>query len=94
MLVVMFTVGSVDQVANSATGLPIIEIYYQTTRGVHATSVLVAMMALILFSASLNIFTSVSQLVWAFARDDGLCFSSLYSNVSDARPCAGNRGRS
>ena len=82
MVIVMFTIGNVDQVANSPTGLPIIEVYYQATNSVHATNFLVVLMALILFISLFNIFASVSRLVWAFARDNGLPFSRTFSKVS------------
>ncbi len=81
MVVVMFCIGDVDQVANTPTLLPIIEVYYQATKSKPATNFLVTMMALILFLSLFNIFASVSRLAWAFARDKGLPFSRTFSYV-------------
>jgi len=81
MVAVMFCIGDVDQVANTPTLLPIIEVYYQATKSHHATNLLVVMMALILFLSLFNIFASVSRLTWAFARDKGLPFSKTFSYV-------------
>lgn len=81
MVCVMFTIGDVDQVANSPTLLPIIEVYYQATQSKHGTNFLVTMMAIVLFVSLFNIFASVSRLLWAFARDNGLPFSNWFSYV-------------
>ncbi len=81
MVCLMFTTGDIDQVANSKTGLPIIEVYYQATQSKHGTNILVVMMAIVLFISLFNIFASVSRLTWAFARDNGLPFSHLFSRV-------------
>jgi amino acid transporter len=81
MVCLMFTIGDIDQVASSPTGLPIIEVYYQATGSKHGTNILVVMMAIVLFISLFNIFASVSRLTWAFARDNGLPFSNWFSYV-------------
>lgn len=81
MVAVMFSIGDVDRVANTPTLLPIIEVYYQATKSKPATNFLVALMALILFMSLFNIFASVSRLVWAFARDNGLPLSKTFAHV-------------
>ena len=78
----MFTIGDLDKVENTPTGLPIIEVYYQATKSKPATNLLVVMIALILVISLFNIFASVSRLTWAFARDKGLPFSNFFSYVS------------
>jgi amino acid transporter len=86
MVVVLFCIGDIDLVANTPTGLPIIEVYYQATQSVHATNLLVIMMAFILFISLFNIFASVSRLTWAFSRDNGIPFSNVFSYVSPHAP--------
>lgn len=81
MVTIMFCIGDVDQVANTPTLLPIIEVYYQATKSKNATNILVVMMALVLFVSLFNIFASVSRLTWAFARDNGLPFSKTFSYI-------------
>jgi amino acid transporter len=81
MIAVMFCIGDVDQVINTPTLLPIIEVYYQATKSKAATNILVVMIALILFISLFNIFASVSRLTWAFARDNGLPFSKTFAYV-------------
>lgn len=84
MICLMFTIGDLNQVTNSPTLVPIIEVYYQATQSKHGTNFLVIMMAIVLFVSLFNIFASVSRLTWAFARDNGLPFSNWFSYVSAA----------
>ncbi|KAF2666911.1 amino acid transporter [Microthyrium microscopicum] len=82
VICLLYSIGNVDQVANSPTGLPIIEVYYQATKSKPATNFLVAMLCIIIFVAMINVFASVSRLTWAFARDHGLPFHTFFSRVS------------
>jgi amino acid transporter len=82
MICLMFTLGDLDKVENSPTGLPIIEVYYQATKSKQGANVLVVIIALILFISLFNGFASVSRLTWAFARGKGPPSSSLFSYVS------------
>jgi amino acid transporter len=81
MVCLMFTIGDIDLVATSPTGIPIIEVFYQATQSKHATNFLVVMMAVVLFISLFNIFASVSRLTWAFSRDNGLPFSNWFAHV-------------
>jgi amino acid transporter len=86
MVTVLFCIGDIDAVTNTPTRMPIIEVYYEATKSTHATNLLVVMMALILFISLFNILASVSRLTWAFARDNGLPFSNVFSYVSSCSP--------
>jgi len=78
----LFTIGNVDTVTNTNTGLPMIEVYYLATKSVAATNVFIVAIFLIVLVSTFNTFASVSRLTWAFARDHGLPFSSTFSQVS------------
>ncbi len=82
VICLMYTLGDLDRVTNTPTGLPIIEVYYQATKNKHATNLLVVMLAFNLFIAAFNCFASVSRLIWSFATDKGLPFSNLFAQVS------------
>lgn len=79
MITVLFTIGDVDRV--SASALPIIEVYYQATGSRAATNLFVFMLLFIIFVSFFNVFASVSRLLWAFSRDDGLPFSRIFAKV-------------
>jgi choline transport protein len=79
MITVLFCIGDIDRV--SASPLPIIEVYYQATGSRAATNVFVFMFIFIIFVSFFNVFASVSRLLWAFSRDEGLPFSSIFAKV-------------
>ena len=79
MVTVLFTIGDVDVV--SADPLPIIQVYYQATGSRAATNAFVSILAITLFVSFFNIFASVSRLLWAFSRDNGLPFSTVFGRV-------------
>ncbi|KAF2467217.1 amino acid transporter [Lindgomyces ingoldianus] len=79
MLTVLFTIGDIDKVASDP--LPIIQVYYQATGSKGATNLFVIMLAVIIFVSFFNVFASVSRLLWAFSRDNGLPFSKVFARV-------------
>jgi choline transport protein len=79
MITVLFCIGDVDRV--SASPLPIIEVYYQATGSRAATNVFVFMFIFIIFVSFFNVFASVSRLIWAFSRDNGLPFSRTFAKI-------------
>ena len=81
-IALLYTMGDFQNALNSATGYPIIEIFYAQAGSKAAAS---AMMLPILLSgcySSFNVLASVSRLTWAFARDEGFPFSSFFAYVS------------
>jgi len=80
----MFTIGNLNEVTNTNTGVPIIEVFYLAINSVAGTSILVSAICLIFFVALFNNLASVSRLTWAFARDDGLPFSKTFVKVGPA----------
>ncbi|KAF1352755.1 hypothetical protein EJ07DRAFT_168683 [Lizonia empirigonia] len=78
-ITILFTIGDIAIV--SADPLPIIQVYYQATNSRSATNLFVTMLAIIFIIAFFNVFASVSRLLWAFARDNGLPFSQVFARV-------------
>lgn len=77
----LFTIGDIDVVSKTDTGLPILEVYYLATKSRAASSALVVVSAIVVAVGSFNCFASVSRLTWAFARDNGLPFSPFFAQV-------------
>jgi choline transport protein len=82
VVVLLFILGNLDQVVNSSTRLPLIEVYYQATSSKAATNLFVVMVTIVPFVGPFNTFASVSRLTWAFSRDHGLPFARFFSHVS------------
>lgn len=80
VIIVLLFVGDYDRISTST--LPILDIYYAATGSKAAATVLLVLFHATIFTVSLlNIFASVSRLVWAFARDKGLPFHHLFTYV-------------
>jgi choline transport protein len=79
MITILLCIGEVESVA--ASPLAIIEVYYQATGSRATTNLFVFMLLFIIFVSFVNVFASVSRLVWAFSRDDGLPFSRIFARV-------------
>ena len=82
VICLLFTIGDIDQVENTPTGVPLIEVFYQATKSKTATNFLTCMPAIVLSFAMFNSFASVSRLIWRFAKDNGLPFSRHFAYVS------------
>lgn len=64
IVVLMFCLGDVDKVSNTATGLPIIETLYEATNSKAGTVFLVMCIYFIIGASQFNILASVSRLAW------------------------------
>ena len=82
VICLLFTIGNVDLVTNTPTGVPLIEVYYQATNSKPATTFFTLMPVIIFLFALFNVFASVSRLIWVFSKDKGLPFSKFFSTVS------------
>jgi amino acid transporter len=85
VLVLLFCIGDIEQDINSPTGYPIIQIFYQATGSVRASTAMIASITVIGMASSIGVVASVSRLTWAFARDGGLPFSKFFAHVG---PCS------
>lgn len=79
VLVLLFFIGPLEEVTSAP--LPLVYVLYGATESKPATNALVVLIALIFFCAMFNIFASVSRLIWAFAKDQGLPFSNFFAYV-------------
>jgi choline transport protein len=78
----MATVGDVDAALSSRTGQPYIEVILNATKSRGATIVMTVILALLLLFCAINQVTTSSRQLFAFARDNGLPYSTFLSKVS------------
>ncbi|KAF3009397.1 hypothetical protein E8E14_009329 [Neopestalotiopsis sp. 37M] len=76
-----FCVGDIDSVANSSTGVPLIQILYNCTQSIGGTCVLSSMIIVITLFCANSLMAETSRSVYAFARDHALPFSKTFSAV-------------
>ncbi|OQE26718.1 hypothetical protein PENSTE_c005G03148 [Penicillium steckii] len=77
----MYAINDVEAVLNTPSGLPLIEIYYQSTQSKSAASVLLALFAFCFFGCSVANGTTCSRTLWAVSRDNMLPFSGVWSKI-------------
>jgi amino acid transporter len=82
MVTILFCIGNVDRVLNSATGFPFIQIFYDSTQSYTGASVMTALIMVLTGACSTGITATASRMTWSFARDKGLPFSRFLSQVN------------
>jgi choline transport protein len=80
-ITIMSTLGDIDSIMSTPTGQPYIQVVLNATQSVVGTSILTAVVAVILLFAAVNLVTTSSRQLFAFARDRGLPFSSTLAYV-------------
>lgn len=83
IICLLYCIGDLEAVSLTPTKLPIIEVIYQATGSKAGTNFIITMIIIIVSVSNFSIFASVSRLVWAFARDNGLPFPEFFSRVRD-----------
>jgi amino acid transporter len=79
-----FCIGDLHATANTSTGVPLIEIFYNSTGSVTGSCVLASMVAVIALVCANSLMAEGSRSLYAFARDRGLPASKMWAKV-DAR---------
>ncbi|KAL8814181.1 MAG: hypothetical protein Q9223_006578 [Gallowayella weberi] len=82
MIITMcFCIGDIDGVLNSSTGIPIIQLLYNSTGSYRATVVMTTVLIVLSMVGTITVIAATSRQMWAFARDKGLPFSSYIEHV-------------
>ena len=82
LITLLYTMGDdIVGLLESPTGYPIIQIYYNTVKSGAGAAALMSLGLVTGIIALFSVLASVSRLVWAFARDGGLPFSSFFVQV-------------
>ena len=75
LLAFIFVIGNVEEVLTTPTGQPYIQVIWNATQSRGPTIVLVAIIIFFFLFTAVNVNTTASRQIWAFARDGGLPFS-------------------
>ncbi|OQD73850.1 hypothetical protein PENDEC_c013G06282 [Penicillium decumbens] len=81
LLSLMFSVQNYNSLADTQTGLPLAEIFFQATSTKGGAFGLVFMVWIALGPCVIGSQLSTGRVFWAFARDDGLPFSRVWARV-------------
>ncbi|EXJ90540.1 hypothetical protein A1O1_03643 [Capronia coronata CBS 617.96] len=85
MLTVLFCLGDVDTVLDSATGYPFMQVFYDSVQSVAGATVMAALVLVLTWACATGIITTASRMAWSFARDRGTPFGKTISYVSPRR---------
>ncbi|KAK8198760.1 hypothetical protein M8818_006627 [Zalaria obscura] len=74
-------VGDIETILETPTGYPFIQVFYNATGSHAGTSVMTAILIIMLLFGCVTNFATSSRQLWAFARDQGVPFSGFLSRV-------------
>jgi len=80
-----FCMGDLESTASTPTGVPIIEVFYHSTKSIGGASTLASLIVVIALVCANSLMAEGSRAVYAFARDHGLPFSQTLSKVSEKK---------
>ncbi|KAF2716291.1 GABA permease [Polychaeton citri CBS 116435] len=81
LIAICFCIGNIEETAASTTGVPLIQIFYDSTGSRAGAICLTVLITVICVGASNALTAEGGRAVYAFARDRGLPFSGLFSKV-------------
>ncbi|KAL4867375.1 hypothetical protein BDV12DRAFT_209944 [Aspergillus spectabilis] len=82
LLTLCFCIGGIDTAASSSTGVPVIQIFYDSTNSKVGACFMASMITVITLVCSVSLIVEGSRSLFAFARDNGLPFSRFLSRVT------------
>jgi choline transport protein len=82
---VFYCIGDIETTATSPTGVPLIQIFYDSTGSVSGSCVLGSMIVVIDLLCANALMAEGSRSLFAFARDHGLPFSKVFAKVNPNR---------
>ena len=85
LISICFCIGDIDSTANTLTGVPLIEIFLNSTNSVVGACFLSSFFIIITFLANNALLAEGSRVLFAFARDRGLPFSDTFAKVEPKR---------
>ena len=85
LVAVCFCIGDITTTAESTTGVPLIQIFFDSTQSVVGTCFLSSMIVVIVLVCANALMAEGSRSLYAFARDRGLPFSSFFAKVDPQR---------
>ncbi|KAI0017029.1 choline transport protein [Xylariomycetidae sp. FL0641] len=81
LLVILFCITNTDAVLNTATGMPIAELIFQSTGSRAGSTILVLMLSVCFINGTNGCITSSSRLLYAMARDKGIVYHNYFAHI-------------
>lgn len=81
-IAMFFSVRNLDDILNSNTGVPILDIYYQALQNKSGALFLEALVVMTAFGCNISSQTWQARLCWSFSRDNGIPGSNYWKQVN------------
>lgn len=78
-----FCLGDIDKLIETETGFPFIQVFLNATNSVGGATGMTVIIMVLQFCAAISNVATTSRQLYAFARDNGLPFSSFLAHVSN-----------
>ncbi|KAH8660379.1 amino acid/polyamine transporter I [Xylariales sp. PMI_506] len=85
MIVYCTCMGNVDEILQSPTGYPFLQVFYNSTQSHAATSAMAGLIIFLTIAGNVAVVATASRQLFAFGRDSGLPFSGWFSSVPSGR---------
>jgi len=85
LIAICFCIGDITKTAQSTTGVPLIQIFYDSTQSVVGACFLSSLIVVIVLVCANALIAEGSRSLYAFARDHGLPFSKVFAKVEPKR---------
>ena len=85
LISICFCIGDIQATAATSTGVPLIQIFFDSTGSVAGACVLSSLLAVIAIFCANALLAEGSRSLYAFARDQGLPFSDVWGKVDEKR---------
>lgn len=83
ILVILFCLTDPATVLGTSTGMPIVELFLQSTKNRAGTTILALMLSICFINGTSASITSASRLLFAMARDRGILFHDFFSHIQE-----------
>ena len=87
VLTIVFTWGDMEEIRQTPTLYPFIQVFYNSTQSLAGTAVMTSIIILTLFASTIAVTATASRQTWSFARDHGVPFPAIVSRVSLFSKC-------
>ncbi|KAL8649564.1 MAG: hypothetical protein Q9210_004328 [Variospora velana] len=81
LIAVLFCLGDIEQIAETNTGYPFMEIFRNATQSAGGAAAMASIVVTLAICATIAVLASSSRMTWSFARDRGLPFSRYLGKV-------------
>ena len=85
LIAVCFCIGDITTTAGSTTGVPLIQVFYDSTGSVVGACFLSSLITVIVLVCANALLAEGSRSLYAFARDQALPFSGFFARVEPRR---------